>query len=205
METIYFATTNKGKLRQAKRILGNEFKIDGIKIKTQETGITCEANAHQKLMAAKGKFENCTIIADDYSLEIEEVTLGDVCRIEVIEALTQDIDINIKQAMGLPFPGVFANRILKYFREEELFKLILTLRRSAQAKIALAIYQTRTRATTVISESCGLSLQEEMTGHGWFWNRSYKDRHGVSCTSGVWLTTSGPRAHVLRSLKKILS
>jgi len=204
METIYFATTNEEKLRQTKRILGDKFKIDGINIKTQENGITCEANAYKKLIAATRKLGDHTIIADDYYIEIEGVTLRDVCRTETIEALTQNMDIDLKQAMSLPFPGVFAKRILRYFREKELFDFIFKLEKLAQAKIALVIHQTRTRAITVISKSCDLTLQEEMTGDGWFWNKIYKDKHGISCTSVSWLTTNSPRAKVLRDLKKIL-
>ncbi len=45
METIYFATTNEAKLKQAERSLDDKFKIEGVSIETQENGITCEANA----------------------------------------------------------------------------------------------------------------------------------------------------------------
>ncbi len=159
------------------------------------------------MLAARRKLGDHTIIADDYSIDIGRVTLGDICRTEVIEALTQNIDISIRQAMELPFPGVFANRILGHFSEEELFELILRLDldKSAQAKVVLAIHQTRTSAITVISKSCDLTLQEAITSNGWFWNRSYKDKRGISCTSEAWLTTNGPRAQALRELKRLLS
>ncbi len=72
---ILFATTNKGKLNQAKTYFGENNIVGqkeyGIDIDVDETGTTFEENAILKAKAI-GEITNEIVIADDSGLEIEK-------------------------------------------------------------------------------------------------------------------------------------
>lgn len=206
MKNIILITNNKGKIEQAEKILGGVFRTTHIPTEVSEMGFSTIENARLKLikfLEAKPVIKNRSIVvADDYALELENSTISSYGNEGLIKYLSEQMKVETEKILDMPFPDIFAHRILDFLKNESLlFKKISELGwHKGIARVSLAVFSEE--KVYEITRSVSVRLSKTLSKNpGWFWSKAFESSEGVSCLSQEWKYGLGPRANALNELK----
>jgi len=174
MDTLFFVTSNEGKIKEAKEILG--FPIEVAKLELDEIqSLQLEDIVTHKVKQAYEKIQK-PVIVDDVGLYIED--------------------------WG-GFPGPFIKFLIESGGNELLINMMKSaLSRKVVAKAAIGFYNG-TNLKTFIGEINGTISEEPLGDNGWGWDNVFIPEHSDKTYAQMTSEEKNQMSHRRAALEKL--